>query len=53
MCTYAAKKFEKREQLVSTAVFDASYLCLCVKLVSYNLHIEVLVDKYFNGHNWQ
>jgi hypothetical protein len=28
MCTYAAKKIEKREQPVSTVVFDASYLCL-------------------------
>jgi hypothetical protein len=28
MCTYAAKKSEKHEQLVSTAIFDASYLCL-------------------------
>jgi hypothetical protein len=28
MYTYAAKKIEKREQPVSTAVFDASYLRL-------------------------
>jgi hypothetical protein len=47
---YEAKILKKLKRLV-TAVFNCIEIMFCAKLVSWNLHIKVLIKKSYNRHN--
>jgi hypothetical protein len=51
MCSYEAKNIENLKQLVWTAVSNVRLLMFYEKLVSWDIHIKVLIGQSYNRYN--
>jgi hypothetical protein len=51
MYSYEAKNIENSNNFFKIAASNASYLCFEKKKLSQKIHIEVLIEQYYNRHN--